>query len=48
MVDKEQWVAMDTSSKSIAMSTKDWDKSYRTTGSMIHVCLLDLVLLDVS
>ena len=48
LVDKEQWVAMDLGSKPIAMSIEDWDKLDRKARSTIRLCLLDLVLLNVS
>ena len=48
LVDKEQWVAMEVGTKSTTMSKKEWVKLYRKVRSMILLCLLDLVLLNVS
>ena len=38
---------MDPGIEPTAMSSKDWDKLDRKVRSMIHLCLLDLVLLIV-
>ena len=48
LVDKEQWVAVDPGTKPTGVSTKDWEKLDRKARSMIHLCLLDSVLLNVS
>ena len=47
LVDKEQWVAMDPCTKSIAMSKEYWDKWDRKGRSMIHLCLSYSVLLNI-
>lgn len=48
LVDKEQWTAVDPGTKLAGMSTKDWEKLDRKARSMIRLCLLDSVLLNVS
>ena len=47
LVDKEQWAVVDPGTKPVAMSKEDWDKSDRKARSMILLCLLDPVLLNV-
>ena len=47
LVDKEQWVAIDLCTKPTAMSKEDWETLERKARSMIHLCLSDLVLLNV-
>jgi hypothetical protein len=48
LVDKEQWVIVDLGTTPTNMSTKDWVKLDRKKKSTIWLCLLDLVLLNVS
>ena len=48
LVDKEQWVVVDPGTKPTSVSTKDWEKLDRKARSTIHLCLSDLVLLNVS
>ena len=39
---------MDPGTKPTGVSTEDWEKLDRKARSMIHLCLLDSVLLNVS
>ena len=48
LVDKEQWVVVDLGTNPASMSSEDWEKLDRKVRSMIHLCLLDSVLLNVS
>ena len=48
LVDKEQWVVVDPSTKPIAVSKKYWNKFDRKVRSTIFLCLSYLVLLNVS
>ena len=48
LVDREQWIAVDPSTKPTAMSQEDWDKLERRARSTIRLCLSDSVLLNVS
>jgi len=48
LVNKEQWDAMNPSTKPIPMSSKDWKKLHRKARNTIHLFLSDLVLLNVS
>ena len=48
LVDKEQWAAMNAGTKLAAMSSEDWEKLDRKVRSMIHLCLSDSILLNVS
>ena len=41
LVDKEQWVAMDLSTKPTSISIEDWEKLDRKVRNMVHICLLD-------
>ena len=48
LVDMEQWVLVNLGSEPTAMLIEDWDKLERKVKSVIHLCLLDSVLLNVS
>ena len=48
LVDEEQWVAMDPGTKPTGMSIEDLKKLDRKARSMIHLCLSDSILLNVS
>ena len=48
LVDKEQWVVMDPSTKLVAMSKEDWDKLDRKARRKIRLYLSDLAPLNVS
>ena len=48
LVDKEQWATVYPGTKPIGVSTKDWEKLDREERSMIHLCLSDSILLNVS
>jgi hypothetical protein len=41
-------VVVDLGTKHVAMQKEDWERIDRKERSMIHLCLLDLVLLNVS
>ena len=47
LVDKEQWAAVDPSTKPIGVSTKDWEKLDRKARSTIWLCLSDSLLLNI-
>ena len=47
LIDQEQWVPVDTSTKPTSMLKEDWDKLDRKA-STIHLCLSNLLLLNVS
>jgi len=48
LVDNEQWATVDLGTKPTGVSTEDWEKLDRMARSTIHLCLSDLVLLNVS
>jgi hypothetical protein len=48
LVDREQWLASCPSTHPTGMSTKEWDKLERKSISMIRLCLVDSMLLNVS
>jgi len=48
LVDREQWIAVDSGTKPTATSQEDWDKLERRARSTIRLCLSDSVLLNVS
>ena len=48
LVDKEQWAAVDPSTKPTGVLTEDWEKLDRKARNTIHLCLSDSVLLNVS
>ena len=48
LVDKEQWATMDPSTKLTGTLSEDWEKLDRKARSMICLCLLESVLLNVS
>jgi hypothetical protein len=48
LVDKYQWVIVDPSTTPTRMSIEDWTKLDRKENSTIQLCLLDLILLNVS
>ena len=48
LVDQEQWIVVDSSTKPAATSQDDWDKLERRVRSTIRLCLSDFVLLNVS
>ena len=48
LVDKDQWIAIDLGTKPTTMSDEDWKKWDRKEKSTIHLCISDLVLLNVS
>ena len=39
LVDKEQWAAVDPSTKPTGVLIEDWEKLDRNEKSMIHLCL---------
>ena len=47
-MDKDQWIAVDLSTKPTAMSDEDWKKLDRKAKSTIRLCVSDSVLLNVS
>jgi hypothetical protein len=48
LVDREQWVIVDPGTISMGMSKEYWEKLKRKERSMIQLCLVDSVLLNVS
>ena len=46
--DNEHWPVVDLGTKPIAMSSEDWEKLNRKARRMIHLCLSDSVLLNIS
>ena len=48
LVDKEQWAVVDPGTKATGVSTKYWKKLDIKARSMIHLCLSNSVLLNVS
>jgi hypothetical protein len=48
LVDKYQWITMDLGTAPARTSADDWKKLDRKAKSTIQLCLLDLVLLNVS
>ena len=48
LVDKERWETVDLGTKPVAMSSEGLEKLDRKVRSFIHLCLSDLVLLNVS
>ena len=48
LVDKEQRVTVDPGTKPTGVSIEDWEKLDRRARSRIHLCLSNLVLLNVS
>ena len=48
LVDQEQWVAVDPSTKPTSMSKENWKKPKRIARSTVQLYLLDLVLLNIS
>jgi hypothetical protein len=48
LVDREQWTMVYLGTQSTCMSTEEWEKLKRRTRSMIQLCLVDLMLLNVS
>jgi hypothetical protein len=48
LVDREQWVVVFPGSISAGMSREQWEKINRRERSMIQLCLVDSVLLNVS
>ena len=48
LVDKDQWIPVDPSTKPTAMSDEDWKKLDQKEKRKIRLCVSDLVLLNVS
>ena len=48
LVDKDKWIAVDLGTKPMEMSDEDWKKLDQKAKSTIRLCVLDLVLLNVS
>jgi hypothetical protein len=48
LVDREQWTMVCPGTQLTGMSMEEWEKLKRRERSMIHLCLADLVLLNVS
>ena len=48
LVDKDQWIAVDPSTKLMTMSDEYWKKLDRKAKSTIRLCVSDSVLLNVS
>ena len=48
LVDREQWIVVDPSTKPTTTSQDDWDKLERRARSTIRLCLSDSMLLNVS
>ena len=48
LVDKDQWIKVDSSTKPITMLVEDYEKLHRKGKSTIQLCVLDSVLLNVS
>jgi hypothetical protein len=47
-VDKDQWIVVDLGIAPTRMSVEDWEKLDRKAKRTIWLCLLDLILLNVS
>ena len=48
LVDKDQWIAVDPSTKPMAMSDEDWKKLDQKAKRTIRLCVSNSVLLNVS
>ena len=48
LVDKDQWIAVDSGTKPMGVSDEEWKKLDQKAKSTIRLCVLDLVLLNVS
>jgi hypothetical protein len=48
LVDQEKWIAVCPGTHPRGMSTEEWEKLKIRERSMIHLCLADSVLLNVS
>eukprot|EP00253_Pinus_taeda_P029661 PITA_29661 len=48
LVDKDQWIMVDPGTKPTGVSDEEWKKLDRKEKSTIRLCVLDLVLLNVS
>ena len=48
LVDKDQGIAVDSGTKPTGVSNEEWKKMDRKEKSTIRLCVLDLVLLNVS
>eukprot|EP00253_Pinus_taeda_P023502 PITA_23502 len=48
LVDKDQWIAVDQSTKPTGVTDEEWKKLDRKAKSTIRLCVSDLVLLNVS
>jgi hypothetical protein len=48
LVDREKWVAVCPGTILTCMSMEEWEKLKRRERSMIHLCLVDSLLLNVT
>ena len=46
-MDKDQWIAVDPGTKPTGVSDEEWKKLDRKAKSIIRLCVLELVLLNV-